>query len=86
MVVEPALCLSLRVGSFEIFAAGGERGNVMRQSVPQLPICWEGDFAPYSIIGDVKWDDTIVTADVLIEVCDCLDKQLHLNHSHAILE
>ena len=56
-------------GSFEIYAAGGTQGNVMRQVVPEKPICWSGDFAPYSIIGDNTWSDTVVSAEVLIEVC-----------------
>jgi galactosylceramidase len=57
-----------QAGSFEIFATNSSRGNVMRQSVPTLPICWEGDYAPYSVIGDVTWSDTFVSADVMIEV------------------
>ena len=40
----------------------------MRQMVPEVPICWSGDFAPYSVIGDVSWSDTVVSASVLIEV------------------
>eukprot|EP00042_Codosiga_hollandica_P038562 m.314848 g.314848 ORF g.314848 m.314848 type:complete len:940 (+) comp55423_c0_seq3:52-2871(+) len=54
-----------QAGAFEIYAVGS--GNVMRQVVPTLPICWSGDFAPFSVIGDEKWGDTIVTVDVLIE-------------------
>ena len=40
----------------------------MRQSVPVLPILWSSDFAPFSVIGDFKWSNTLVTAFVLIEV------------------
>ena len=39
----------------------------MRQTTPTLPICWSGDYAPFSVIGDVSWSDAIVTVDVLIE-------------------
>ena len=55
-------------GDFEIFETNGPHGKVMRQSVPEVPICWSGDFAPFSVIGDEKWSDTIVSAEVLIEV------------------
>jgi hypothetical protein len=40
----------------------------MRQVVPELPICWSGDFAPFSVIGDASWSDTVISSDVLIEV------------------
>eukprot|EP00042_Codosiga_hollandica_P057702 m.858006 g.858006 ORF g.858006 m.858006 type:complete len:846 (-) comp59651_c0_seq6:65-2602(-) len=56
-----------QAGAFEIYATNTSRGNVMRQSVPTLPICWAGDFAPFSVIGSEKWSDTIVTVDILIE-------------------
>ena len=55
-------------GSFEIYATGGPQGNVMRQSVPIQPILWTNDFAPYSVIGDAKWSDTVVSVQVFIEV------------------
>ena len=32
--------------------------------VPMVPITWEGDYAPYSVIGDVKWSDVSVSVDV----------------------
>ena len=44
----------------------------MRQVVPEVPICWSGDYAPFSVIGDEKWSDTVVSAEVLIEVWDVL--------------
>ena len=56
------------LGSFEIFDSNGPHGLVMRQTVPEVPICWSGDFAPFSVIGDYKWSDTVVSAAVLLEV------------------
>ena len=64
MLDQATICFS---GSFEIFATGDAHGNVVRQSVPTTPILWSDDFAPYSVIGDTKWSDTIVIAEVLIE-------------------
>jgi galactosylceramidase len=65
-------------GAFEIYATNSTRGNVMRQSVPELPICWSGDYAPFSVIGSEKWSDTIVSVDVLLEVRD------NTCHVHAV--
>ena len=56
-----------QAGTFEIYATNTSHGNVMRQTTPTLPICWSGDYAPFSVIGDVSWSDAIVTVDVLIE-------------------
>ena len=35
--------------------------------VPGVPITWEGDYAPYSVFGDVKWSDVSVTVQVLLD-------------------
>lgn len=57
-----------QTGSFEIIQTSGPQGKVMRQAVPQLPILWlRDDYAPYSVIGDVQWSDTVVSASVMIE-------------------
>ena len=56
-----------QTGSFEIAAGDSAHGRVMRQSVPALPIIYDSDFAPFSVIGDYKWSDTNVSAEVLIE-------------------
>jgi hypothetical protein len=57
-----------QAGSFEIvLATNTTHGKVMRQAVPSVPICWSGDFAPFTIIGDTQWSDTVVSAEVLIE-------------------
>ncbi len=31
-----------------------------------MPICWSGDFAPYSVIGDVRWSDVATQVDILV--------------------
>ena len=56
-----------QAGSFEIVDSGASHGLVMRQMAPLLPICWSSDFAPFSVIGDTKWSDTLVSVSVLIE-------------------
>lgn len=57
-----------QAGSWQIEATPGSEGNkVMRQNVPQRPICWSGDYSPYTIIGDSKWTSVSVSADVFIE-------------------
>lgn len=57
-----------QTGSFEVVnATDASHGHVMRQAVPLLPMAWIGDFAPYSIIGDIRWADQSVSADVLVE-------------------
>jgi galactosylceramidase len=56
-----------QAGSFEIFNSNSSHGLVMRQSVPVVPIRWDADYAPYSIIGDVKWSDAMISAEVLVE-------------------
>ncbi len=32
-----------------------------------MPICWSGDFAPYSVIGDVRWSDVATQVDVSVD-------------------
>lgn len=57
-----------QAGSWQIEeAADASRGLIMRQNVPDRPICWSGDYSPYTIIGDVKWADMSVTVDAFIE-------------------
>ena len=35
--------------------------------VPAVPITWEGDYAPYSVIGDVKWTDVSVSVQFALD-------------------
>lgn len=35
--------------------------------VPIRPITWSGDYAPYSVIGDVTWSNVDVHVDVSVD-------------------
>ena len=59
-----------QMGKFETVSAGGGRsGNVTRQQLPLAPwpICNRGHSQPLSIIGDMFFEDLMVSADILIE-------------------
>lgn len=55
-------------GSFEIAACGGGRsGNCLRQMSPTAPINWDNPSNPYTLLGDLSWQNYTVSSDVLLE-------------------
>lgn len=51
-------------GAFELSSCPGRRGGCLRQAVSMPPISWAPNWQPYTIIGDDRWSDYEVAADV----------------------
>ena len=55
-------------GSFEVVACGGGRsGRCVRQMAPRRPILWTGGSDPYTLLGDLGWNNYTVSTDVMLE-------------------
>lgn len=60
--------LSQQQGAFEAAPCGGGRaGRCIMQSAPQAPITWDSPANPYTLIGDLGWQNYTVAADVMLE-------------------
>ncbi|SEP52774.1 ricin-type beta-trefoil lectin domain protein [Amycolatopsis saalfeldensis] len=51
-------------GSYEVQPCTGRAGSCLRQMAPIRPIIWQDDSDAYSMIGDPKWGNYTVSADV----------------------
>jgi hypothetical protein len=56
-----------QAGTFETFTRNDGLGRDLRQVLPQVGIRWTAEWFPYTLIGDVNWQDYDVASDVLIE-------------------
>jgi hypothetical protein len=56
-----------QAGTFETFKRADGQGRCLRQVLTQTGIQWCAEWQPYTLIGNAKWTDYDVRADVLIE-------------------
>ncbi len=54
-------------GVFEVVKRSNGNGNALRQIMTHHGIEWMGEFDPYTIMGDVNWQDYDVSVDAKIE-------------------
>ncbi len=55
------------VGGFEVTERPDGTGKCLRQVVDKKPQSWAPEWAPYTIIGDEKWKDYEVSADIYLD-------------------
>ncbi|MTV39416.1 family 16 glycoside hydrolase [Duganella radicis] len=68
-------------GAFELKDCPGQnKGRCLRQSVPVPSISWSPDWQPYTIIGDDKWRDYEVSADVYLGQGESAAVMGRINH------
>jgi len=68
-------------GAFELTDCPGKnRGRCLRQSVPAPSMSWAPDWQPYTIIGDDKWQDYEVSADVYLGQGESAAVMGRINH------
>ncbi|MBB5349892.1 galactosylceramidase [Haloferula luteola] len=67
-------------GAFEITDRPGGSGKCMRQAAPIPTLSWAPDWQPYTIIGDDKWTDYEVSADVRLDPGDSAAVMGRVNH------
>ena len=56
--------------AFEIVERPDKTGKCLRQVVPKPTISWAPDWLPYTILGDDRWQDYEVSADVYLNPGD----------------
>lgn len=57
-------------GAFEIAERPDKKGKCLRQVVPVQPISWAPGWQAYTILGDDKWQDYEISADVYLNEGD----------------
>lgn len=55
------------VGVFEVTDRPDGAGKCLRQVIDKKPQCWAPEWMPYTIIGDEKWKDYEVSADICLD-------------------
>ncbi|SDU27775.1 galactosylceramidase [Verrucomicrobium sp. GAS474] len=51
-------------GAFEIAERPDHQGKCLHQSVPIQPLSWAPEWLPYTILGDDRWSDYEISADI----------------------
>jgi galactosylceramidase len=67
-------------GAFELADRPDGQGRCIRQVVPISTISWAPDWMPYTIIGDERWSDYEVSADVYLNPDDSAAVMGRINH------
>jgi galactosylceramidase len=57
-------------GAFELTERPDNKGKCLRQVVPMRPISWAPGWQPYTILGDDKWQDYEISANVYLNQGD----------------
>jgi galactosylceramidase len=66
--------------AFEIADRPGGQGKCLRQAVPLPTISWAPDWQPCTIIGDEKWKDYEVSADLYLAAGETAGVMGRVNH------
>ncbi len=68
------------VDAFELVERPDRQGKCLRQVVPAPTISWAPDWQPYTILGDEKWQDYEISADVYLNPGDSAGLMGRVNH------
>jgi len=66
--------------AFEIVDRPDKKGKCLQQVVPQPTISWAPDWLPYTILGDDKWQNYEVSADIYLKAGDSAGVMGRINH------
>ncbi len=66
--------------AFEIVERPDKKGQCIRQVVPAATISWAPDWFPYTILGDERWQDYEVSAEVYLNPGDAAGIMGRVNH------
>jgi galactosylceramidase len=67
-------------GAFELAACPQRKGQCLRQAAPVPTISWAPDWQPYTILGDERWTDYEVSADVYLNPIESAGVMGRVNH------
>lgn len=58
------------IDAFEITERPDKKGKCLRQAVPEATNSWAPDWKPYTILGDVRWENYEISADIYLNPGD----------------
>jgi galactosylceramidase len=67
-------------GAFELSPCPGRSGQCLHQAVPVPALSWAPDWQPYTLIGDDRWRDYQVAADVYLSAGEAAAVMGRVNH------